>query len=384
MQLKLSKRSEDQEAQAPVAKSKQVNIDALNARGKTEELVGLDVSASMLAAARVVDGRIKMASVTSLDQGAMVDGEVNDADAFGAAIAEFFDANGMPRKVRMGVANHRVVIRTIQVPAISDRKELDAAIRFQAADQIPMPLNEAVLDYSVVRQLPQTEAGEQPKLEVLLVAASRGLIDGYVEAARKGGVKLSGIDLSAFSLIRTLYPGASAAAETIAYLHYGDVINVTIATGQHCKFTRSTPDGHSALVERLATRLNLTTDHSTMWLDHVGVIAPLESIQGEPDIVTAARDELVATAEHLSRDVTAAVDFHVGQDPTSRISRVLLAGPGSSIPGMAETIAARTGLAVEIPAPLGALDDSSLTDSGIDRRKLTLAAGLAMEQAVAT
>jgi Tfp pilus assembly PilM family ATPase len=50
---------------------------------------------------------------------------------------------------------------------------------------------------------------------------------------------------------------------------------------------------------------------------------------------------------------------------------------------MAETVSQRTGLPVEVPAPLGALDDSALGDSGIDERRLTLAAGLAIEEVVA-
>ena len=97
----------------------------------------------------------------------------------------------------------------------------------------------------------------------------------------------------------------------------------------------------------------------------------------------AARQELTDAAERISNDVTAAIDFHTVQDSTARVNRILLAGPGSSIPGIAETVAQRTGIAVEVPAPLGALDDSAIAGSGIDERRLTLAAGLAVEEVIA-
>jgi type IV pilus assembly protein PilM len=364
-------------------KLENVNPDSINGKVRNEGLTGLDVSGSGLAAARVSDGRIRSASATTIDPGLVVDGEIADPAGLGASIAEFFTANGLPNKVRMGVASPRVVIRTIETPVIADRKEFNAAVRFQASDHIPMPLDEAVLDYQVLETIPGADTGDPPKFSVMLVAASRGLIDGLMETSRHAGIKLQGVDLAAFSLIRVMYPGDIAQRETIAYLHFGDMLNVTLAQGRVCKFTRATPIGYEALIARLCERVNLTPAHAQMWLDHVGLVTPIEMVQGDRDIVTAARQELTDAAERVSNDVTAAIDFHTVQDSTARVSRILLAGPGSSIPGIAETVSQRTGLPVEVPAPLGALDDSTLSGSGIDERRLTLAAGLAVEEVIA-
>lgn len=375
MQLKLSTKKASA-ADVPAA----VVPDDFRAKSKGESLIGLDISATGLAAARVSDGRVRTASVTGLDAGLLTDGEITDPAGLGAAIAEFFAANGMPKKVRMGVASPRVVIRTIELPLITDRKQLAAAIRFQAAEHIPMPLEEAVLDHQVVGTMPD---GDTHKMQVLLVAASRGLVDSLSETAHRAGIKLQGIDLSAFALIRVLYPGSATANETLAYVHFGGMVNVTLAEGQLCKFTRATPNGYEAMLARLRERVNLTRDHAQMWADYVGLSAPLQSLQGEPDVIQATREELLAVVEQLSNDVTAAIDFHTAQETTAYVSRILLSGPGSSIPGLAENLAARTGLSVEIPSPLGALDVSSIEGSGIDERRLTLAAGLALEEVAA-
>lgn len=375
MQLKLPTKKASGDAA-----SADVSAEDFRVKGKSEELVGLDVSATGLAAARVSDGRVRTASITGLDPGMLTDGEVTDPAGLGAALAEFFAANGMPKKVRMGVASPRVVIRTIELPLISDRKQLDAAVRFQAAEHIPMPLDEAVIDHQVVGTV---DAGDTKKLQVLLVAASRGLVDTLVETARKAGIKLQGIDLSAFALIRVMYPGSIAASETLAYVHFGDMVNVTLAQGQVCKFTRATPNGYEAMLARLCERVNLTREHAQMWADYVGLAAPLQSLPGEPDIIQATREELAATVEQLSTDVAAAIDFHTAQESTAQVTRILVSGPGAGIPGLAESIGARTGLAVDVPAPLGALDVAGIEGSGIDERRLTLAAGLAMEEVAA-
>lgn len=383
MQLKLSRKPSDEEAAPQPSGDSNVTAEEMNGKVKSEGLTGLDVSGSGIAAAKVADGRVRAASITTLEPGLIVDGEVADPAALGAAIGEFFQANGLPNKVRMGVASPRVVIRTMEVPVIADRKQLDAAVRFSAADHLPMAVDEAVLDYQVLRTIPGADVGDPPKFQILLVAASRGLIDTLVSTARHAGIKLQGIDLSAFGLIRVMYPGEIADKETIAYLHYGDMVNVTLAQGKICKFTRATPNGYEVLLDQLCQRVNLTREHAQMWADYVGLLAPIETLQGEPDIIQATREALAAAVDQLSSDITAAIDFHTVQDSMARVTRILVSGPGSSIPGLSEMIAQRTGLMVEVPAPLGALDAESIAGSGIDERRLTLAAGLAMEEVAA-
>ncbi|MGB0888677.1 MAG: pilus assembly protein PilM [Solirubrobacterales bacterium] len=381
MQLKLSRKPTGEDT--PDVGDANVTAEQMNGKVKSEGLTGLDISGSGIAAAKVSDGRVRAASITTLESGLIVDGEIADAPALGAAIGEFFHANGLPNKVRMGVASPRVVIRTMEVPVISDRKQLEAAIRFQAADHLPMSVDEAVIDHQILRTLPGLEVGDPPRFQVLLVAASRGLIDTIVETSRHAGIKLQGVDLSAFGLIRVMYPGAVADNETIAYLHYGDMVNVTLAQGKVCKFTRATSNGYESLLDQLSKRVNLTHEHAQMWADYVGLLAPVETLQGESDIIQATREGLAAAVDQLSSDITAAIDFHSVQDSMARVNRILVSGPGSSIPGLGEMIAQRTGLAVETPAPLGALDAESIAGSGIDERRLTLAAGLAMEEVAA-
>ena len=49
--------------------------------------------------------------------------------------------------MRVGIANQRTVLRTLELPPVTDAKELAAAVNFQAQEQVPMPLNNAVLDF---------------------------------------------------------------------------------------------------------------------------------------------------------------------------------------------------------------------------------------------
>lgn len=387
MQLSLSRkpRSEDSgtdpEVPADVAAASSVEAMAekLTPPARNEELVGIDISESGIAAAVVSGGRVRSAAYMGIDPGLVVDGEIAEPQALGAALAEMMAASGLPDKVRIGVAGPRVVIRTFEMPAIGERREFDAAVRFQAADHLPMSVDEAVIDYQIVGTLPPAEAGMQPRFKILLVGASRGLIDSVIQTGEFAKVKLQSIDLSAFGMIRALYPGAAYDAETICYLHIGDVVNVTLGQGQLCKFTRATPSGLHATIGRLRDRAQLTADHASMWIDHVGLTSPLGAIDGDPEIVSATREELLSMVDQLGSDVNAAVDFHNAQEPDARVTRIVVAGPGSKLDGVAASLAERTNLQVSVSAPLGALDGSQIEVPELDPTRVTIAAGLSLE-----
>ena len=105
--------------------------------------------------------------------------------------------------MRLGIGNQRVVVRTLRLPAIEDPKEMEAAVRFQAQEQIPMPLDQAVLEHQVVGGVP-AEEGAAPQVDVVVVAARRDMIASFLEPIRRAGLEPVGIDLSAFGMIRAL------------------------------------------------------------------------------------------------------------------------------------------------------------------------------------
>jgi Tfp pilus assembly PilM family ATPase len=177
---------------------------------RARSIVGLDIEPGYIAAVEVAgaSGAVARAATAPLSPGLIRDGEVVDIDALAEALKEFFKQHEMGKRVRLGVANQRIVVRTLDLPRIEDRKELDAAIRFQAQEQVPMPLEQAVLDYHSLGVV-QTDQGDRTR--VVLVAARRDMIERLLAAARQAGLRPEGIDLSAFAMVRALSGGGAAA-----------------------------------------------------------------------------------------------------------------------------------------------------------------------------
>lgn len=352
---------------------------------RASTIVGLEIEPSAVHAAAVtVNGHVavRTAAVAPLETGVVRDGEVNDVDALAQALKALYrDNKGLDKKVRIGIANQKIVVRVLELPPLEDRKELEAAVRFQAQDQIPMPLDSAVLDFQPLG-IVETEGG--PRQRVLIVAARRDMVDRVMAAAKSAGLKPEGIDLSAFAMIRALHraevsgdPSGATAPEPVLYLSVGGLTNLAVAEGTTCLFTRVVGGGLEAIAVELAERKALTLEHARGWLRHVGLVVPLSEIESDDqdEIVEEARTVLLDGVRRIGGEVRNSLDFHHAQEGMSlRVQRAVLTGAAASIPGFDDALAAELGLPVEA----GLVDG---TPEGLDPHLLTIAAGLAVEEA---
>lgn len=348
---------------------------------RTKQLVGLDIDPAGVAVAQVaVNGHVEIerAAFAELESGIVRDGEVADSDALTETLKALWrDEKGLDKRVRVGVANQKIVVRVVELPPLESRKELEAAVRFQAQESIPMPLENAVLDFHTLG-VEETEAG--PRQRAVVVAARRDMIERLLIAVRNAGLRPEGIDLAAFAMVRALHGagrGAQApgdAPEQVVYLWLSGITNLAVARGTDCLFTRASGGGLETMAVELAERRRLTLVHARQWLQHVGLDARLEEIEGDADIVEEARDVLADGVRRIATEVRSSLDFQTAYGGRGGVSRVVLTGPATAVPGFAHALEGALGLPV-----LEAQVDH--VPAGVDARRITVAAGLALEEA---
>ncbi len=354
---------------------------------REKPMVGLEIEADSVAATELQGGGRELRKTASapLPEGAFHDGEIVDGAALADCLRSLFAESKLSKRVRLGVANQRVIVRTLRLPAIDDPKQLDAAVRFQAQEQIPMPLEQAVLDHRVIGGVPASEDAP-PQIDVMLVAARREMINAHLGALRDAGLQPAGIDLSAFGLIRALgdagpvvetepgeeRPAAPAGATLLCNI--GETTNLAVSRRGACLFTRVAPVGVGPMAAALSAATGLTAEHARMWLGHVGLAADPEQIAGDPAIIAAARTALGDGAGALRGELRLSLDFYAAQEGAQQVDRVVVAGPGSAIPGLPEAVGADFGLPFELGRPPAL---ASLADAAAAR--MTLPYGLALE-----
>jgi type IV pilus assembly protein PilM len=293
--------------------------------------VGLDIDGRYLAAAQVDGGRVVRGASFDLPEGLVRDGEVTDPQALGEHLKSFVAGAGLPRNVRLGVSNQQIVVRVVELPRIEDEKQRDAAVRFQASEAIAMPLDEAVLDHQVAGYAEAPDG--TPRMQVVLVAARRKMIETLLEAVKAAGLKAEGVDLDAFALVRMLgvVDGASSEEAARVFCHLGGVTNLAIAVGSTCFFTR-----------------------------------PLSAVWDDED-----------AGSRLADEIRLSIDYYMTQPQARPVGEVVLSGPGSADGTLVENLGLHLGIPVQVAAPLGQVDPSALAP-GEDPHRYTVAAGLSL------
>jgi type IV pilus assembly protein PilM len=362
---------------------------------KQKSVVGLDVEAGSLAAAEIgANGArsVSQVAIAPLAGGVIKEGEVVDPEALAAALRSLFAEHDLSKSVRLGVANQRVAVRTFRLPLIEEPGELETAVRFQAQENLPMPLDQAVLDHQVVSRFSNDDGTRG--MEVIAVAARKDMLNTLLAAVRAAGLKPVGVDLSAFALIRALVrdageevpavepeqpteeqPTQQVHVPAVMYCNLGDVTNLAVARGSTCLFTRISPFGVEVIAQNLAERRTLAIEHARQWLVHVGLERPAFEIEGDAEIVAATREVLEDGASKLADELRLSLEFYAAQEGVPPVERIVVAGPGSTIPGLTDRLQAGLGqpFSVSRPSALAQLDDTSAA-------RLTVSYGLALEE----
>ena len=366
-------------------RSSQVQKASLGRRGK--KLVGLKIGASKLAAARVVNsgGGAELVQVAQadLEPGIVVGGELRDPDALAEALKEFFKKNKLPRQgVRLGIASNRIGVRTFDLPGVEDEKQLHNAVRFRAQEALPIPLDEAVVDYHV---LSDTVNDESVRIRrVLLVVAYRELVDRYVAACRKAGIKLAGIDLEGFAALRALSGGDDAqanAALVVASVGH-DRSTLAVSNGSICEFTRVIEWGGQNLNVAIARVLDMTPSEAEPIKHSVSLLEPAEAWEALTGAqAVKVREAIQNELQVFSRELISSLQFYQGQPGSLGIGEIVLSGGTAQLPCIDVELARMIGVQVRVGDPLSRVRRGKKISGDQEFGSLAVAIGLGIEEA---
>ena len=354
-----AKREPVEEDEQPKKKrSKRAPRDRAKAK-RAKKLVGLKIGGSQLAAARIVNnGSPELVQVAreKLDHGLVVGGELREPELLSEQLRAFFRKNKLPRQgVRLGIANNRIGVRIFEIAGIDDPKQLENAIRFRAQEVLPIPIEEAVLDYQVLGDRVDDEGNTIRR--ILLVVAYRELIDRYVLACKKAGIRLVGIDLEAFALLRALAAppeaGAAAADAAVVVVAIGhDRSTFAVSDGRVCEFTRVLDWGGGTLDVAIARELDATPSEAEPFKRELSL-----AVDNVPEGLTeeqaaAARDAVRRQLQSFARELVSSLQFYQNQPGSLGIGEIVITGGTAHLTGLAEELQKLIGVRVRVGDPL--------------------------------
>jgi type IV pilus assembly protein PilM len=313
--------------------------------------IGLDIGTSVVRAVELSFGRagltLERFGQVVLPEGAVRDGEVVDSESVAQCLRQLWSATGFSRKrVVMGVANQRVIVRQLELPWMP-REELRASLPFQVQDFLPMPTDQAVLDYYPLEERSQQDGSRT--LSGLLVAAARETVLTNVRCAEHAGLMVTAVDLTSFAVLRALGKQIGMQVETEALIDVGArITNVVVHSCGVPRFVRILLMGGQDVTDAVAEGLGVTSGEAEALKQQVSLAAD------EEDQATVRR-AVSGTAQDFVEEIRGSLDYYAASNPAVPVERILVSGGGSRLDGLIERLSAATRLPVLAADPLAAV-----------------------------
>ncbi|NTU71088.1 MAG: type IV pilus assembly protein PilM [Coriobacteriia bacterium] len=358
--------------------------------------VGLDIGTDFIRAAQIKAGgashSLTAYGIAPMPFGAVVEGEVVDPEAVSAAIKELWHRSGVRNKsVAVGVSNQKVVVRLVDLPYM-ERAELAGAIQYQAQDYIPIPIEEAIIDFQIIGDY-MTPADEH-MMEVLLVAAQRDMIGNIVSAVEGAGLQLAQVDVTAFALVRALLGAtpkwlseeAENPAEAVGIVHISSgLTNIAVVERGLPRFTRVSSLAANQFTQAIANVMNLTFDEAENLKARAGLPDIDQPAESHPDLdaatLSAVQDALEREANKFIAEVRRSFDYYLTQAVQVRsIGRIYLTGTGAELRNLPVYLGRGLQTEVVLGDALAGLQMSGSVESSVlpDRAGCAAAIGLAL------
>jgi len=331
----------------------------------TQRVIGLDIGSHAVTASELRLAKSGAVTVTKFGQialrpGAVVGGEVVDISEVAEALKRLWREVGFTsKKVIVGVGNQRVIVRPTDMAAMPE-KDLRSAVEFQAHELIPIPLDEAILDFQVLDRYIGDDGTEM--LKVLIVAAQREMVSRMLNAVDEAGLTISLVDLVPFALLRSLADTNSfgelgsddAGSEAIVSIGSG-VTTIIVHENGVPQFIRAIMLGSHEITQVISEELNVTADEAE------GIKRQVTAGVVDGDVVDKARVAVKRRTAPFVDEIKSSLEFHTNQPGNGQIKRVVVTGGGRRVPGVVERLADALDAPVVVGTPFARFEMGKLS-----------------------
>jgi type IV pilus assembly protein PilM len=176
-------------------------------------LVAVDIGSHSikLAQLRLSRDRYELVNfgIMPLEPETIVDGSIKDIDRVTETLASLVKAEGVKSRYAIAsVSGEAVIIKKIKMPIMS-QEELSEKIQEEAEEYIPFDIDDVTMDFQILRQPGQISGAmddpeSKDKMEVLLVAVQREIIEARMEILEGAGLKPVIMDLDVFAMMNAV------------------------------------------------------------------------------------------------------------------------------------------------------------------------------------
>lgn len=262
----------------------------------------------------------------------------HDVQALSQVIQDVITAAGIKtRNVAIGVPSDKTFASVVEVPNVS-KAELNATIKYQAENYVPMKVDESKIDWAIIGESPV----DRSKVEVLVSSVLNSFTEARLDLLEAIGLNVVAIEPDSLALTRSLLPDGVADGRLI--IDMGDnATDIVLTLGTAPRLIRSIPIGFLTLLRMAKQNLNIDEQQARQILLKFGVSK--DKLEGQ--VARAVSTSL----EQFNNEVQKSLKFFTSKYTSSSVGSVLVSGYSATLPGLADGIASRLGLSVQIATP---------------------------------
>lgn len=337
-----------------------------------DSIIGLDIGSHSIKLVEI--GRRKQEAVllaggsAPTPPKAILSTNPEDIEGVAAVVKKLWkDTGAKTKNVDIALPEAQVFTRVIEVPELSPR-ELTSAIKWEAEQYIPMPLDQVTVDFTVLRTAKETGTN---KMEVLLVASPKTLVEKYVTILEYADLIPVAVETEIIAASRALIRSV-ASVRTVMIVSLGaQTTDLAIARNGVLSFTRSISAGGEALSRAVAQSFGFEIAQAEEFKKTYG----LEKDKLEGKLLTA----VMPIMDTILSEVKRAIAFYQEKYKDEQVGVVVLSGGTAKVPGMVVYMAENLGVEVQIANPwLGILRDARFRVLEAEGPVFSVAVGLAI------
>jgi len=315
----------------------------------------LDIGSSSVKLAEVHHGaggpRISALGIAPLQAGVVQSNVIQDEAPVVDAIRSLVATHGIQaREVITAVPGPAVIVKKVIMPATTGGA-MDAAVLAEAAHLIPDSLDNVTLDYQVIDWM---EAGN--KMEVLVVAVKKEIINSYTDAIRAAGLEPILVDVDYFALENMFELNYDPAdGHPVALVNVGArYSSINILKGGRSTFTGDVPIGGAEYTDAISRQLGVSPEEA----EALKLGKSARDADG-----SAVEPVLGSVTEFIVEEIQRALSFFWTAATDEPLGGIVLSGGTARTAGLSNLLAERLGCSVEVASPFRRLT----VDRGVNR-----------------
>jgi type IV pilus assembly protein PilM len=309
---------------------------------------------------------VAFGSASSTSKGLLSEAE-SDLTALAEIIKKLHQETGVKTKnVAAALPQDQIFTRVVTFPPLTE-EELESALKWEAEQYVPVPLEEVTLTYEIIEKIKEDN---KEKIEVLLAAAPKNLIDKTIKILKVAGFNPVSLEMEMTAIARSF---VSSSSQTILIVDLGaKATDLAVVDAGRVIFVHSIFTAGEALTRAVSLELGLEPSQAEAYKKAYG--ADIEKLEGK---ISKAINPVLGV---IIKEIEKTIQFC--RERGKNLQRIVLVGGSASLPEVGSFLAKKLNLEVQIGNPFSqVVEDSLLTKiPPTDLSLYAVAVGLAMKE----